>query len=669
MPGEEVVTVLRELKARVEKYQQLKAKWGEFGEKVENWERRIFACQTRETWTPVEVCLKSANQKLDQLDDTKGKWYTLKRVLKIGLNFHNAEDYIETLEKIEDDIEFAITNALIDETQVLTQQIRVLNEEYEVLASQPRGFVFPELAHGLVSFRRQTFMEIAHKLGEGASYYGIIGDGGAGKSYMMQLIRNCDEVQTRYNDRIRYYNRAREHLLSKEFVAAHLVDALEEFGINVKGCSGIKDAVKKVNTKFKAKPGEPYLFLVDDVWTDEEVEHFLNLVQGTTSSMVYTSRKPRGLPSSATCNTVHISRSLVAKEEEFAIYEFAAMLSGCAVDSEESKSIVMAIARGLEFFPFNMQVIFKSCRSVGIESWKEAKVMLEDRKYDESPIETALEIFMKSDKSNLILMLFRFAVLPHGSIRFNNHDAMLMLGVESIAKAQETMKLLSSCCAVTKLSDDAYAVHDLYVDYLQSETAQRKFLQKRLNMEDLEKALLSAFFKKSTSDEFDLFYTTYVQTRLEYLVYKVVSKAKLTTKARREFADPALSKQLNNIGRYYRRKAAYSEALPLLQTAVATARVGHRQSITLRLCAQLKVRRFFERRNVVQQRFSTEDAPPLTIYITSLAQCLQDMGRYGNAEELFVECKRLRRILLGRRHPMYANSLNNLAVLLEDQVC
>jgi hypothetical protein len=51
--------------------------------------------------------------------------------------------------------------------------------------------------------------------------------------------------------------------------------------------------------------------------------------------------------------------------------------------------------------------------------------------------------------------------------------------------------------------------------------------------------------------------------------------------------------------------------------------------------------------------------------LNSLSLYLYNRGQYGEAEPLYLQARKIRRVALGERHPKYAQSLNNLALLYE----
>ena len=137
---------------------------------------------------------------------------------------------------------------------------------------------------------------------------------------------------------------------------------------------------------------------------------------------------------------------------------------------------------------------------------------------------------------------------------------------------------------------------------------------------------------------------------------------------------------LNNMGYYLHDRAAYAEAEPLFQQALAIREKvlgpDHPGLATaLYSLARLYVRqgRYAEAEPLFQQdRAITEkalgpDHPDLAATLSNLGQLYRRQSRYAEAEPLFQQALAIREKVLGPDHPSLATTLNNLAQLYADQ--
>lgn len=50
--------------------------------------------------------------------------------------------------------------------------------------------------------------------------------------------------------------------------------------------------------------------------------------------------------------------------------------------------------------------------------------------------------------------------------------------------------------------------------------------------------------------------------------------------------------------------------------------------------------------------------------LNNMSSCFESLGQYVKAMELLEECRQIRQTTLGKQHPDYAGSLNNIAQCL-----
>ena len=68
----------------------------------------------------------------------------------------------------------------------------------------------------------------------------------------------------------------------------------------------------------------------------------------------------------------------------------------------------------------------------------------------------------------------------------------------------------------------------------------------------------------------------------------------------------------------------------------------------------------------IQEKVLGKEHPDYAASCNNLAILYKDMGQYEKAEPLYLEAKQIREKVLGKEHPDYAASCNNLAVLYKD---
>ena len=678
MSASDVLAGLKELKALVVKYGEFRSEWTAFSEKVQDWEQLIFCCDPSDPhWQAVVESLKNAKEKLNTLCESKRPWYHPLRWYKATLQALSADEHIAALKEVERDVDECIKKANVIDGQNLSRQVDSIKDS---IPDVPKleYFGFPQKLTKCVLFRAKTVSRATQAVLQDAFTLGIVGVAGVGKSSMLDNIRSRASVHSKYGDRVWYYNRAEESLRgdSEEEVSARVRHVLSIFygglpGVdrNVSRCLQLEDLIVRINERLKDGRQGPWLFVVDDVWTDKEVQDFSRLVQGTQSSMVYTSRDTRKMlpDTSSSVETIEKRLDKRDKSEMNSLVEFAAQKAKLPVRTAEDRLRVMEMAENLNYFPFDMATVWGSRRPDGVNSWQGLKQMFDDRGYEKSPITAALKVLEMSEKANgrrLIRTLFRLAILPHGSVPFREEDAQLMFGADVDVKT--TLEVLSTSSVLSQLEDKTYEMHDIYLGYLQSEAGQRALLQESLSLKPVQLESVRAFFKRASSNLNEV-YTPFMQLQLSSLLDSV-DQSNLSPEICHEFAAHDLAASLYSKGSGLYNKASYSSALPLLKAAVFTARHGQSINISRVYCLPLKFKRLL-RRTVLSHRKTYEGSvPPLLNYLDAQGRCCHDMGLYENAFQLFVESKEKCRELLGRRHSAYATSLNNLAELLRAQV-
>ena len=151
-----------------------------------------------------------------------------------------------------------------------------------------------------------------------------------------------------------------------------------------------------------------------------------------------------------------------------------------------------------------------------------------------------------------------------------------------------------------------------------------------------------------------------------------------------EMADATASSEcadlLNRAGSYFHGRAAYSEARPLYERALAirekvlgpehpdTAMSLNNLAVLLQDQGDLAgARPLFERALAIREKVLGPEHPDTATSLNNLAGLLQDQGDLAGARPLFERALAIREKVLGPEHPDTATSLNNLAGLLRDQ--
>ncbi len=131
-----------------------------------------------------------------------------------------------------------------------------------------------------------------------------------------------------------------------------------------------------------------------------------------------------------------------------------------------------------------------------------------------------------------------------------------------------------------------------------------------------------------------------------------------------DFAFPAAARLLDQVGYYLKARASYTEALPLLQRALAIREKAlgsdHADTAT-------SLNMLFQSSLTIKERLLGPDHPDTATGLNSLADLYVDQGAYEHAEPLFQRAIAIREKILGPNHPDTASSLNSLADLYVDQ--
>jgi len=139
---------------------------------------------------------------------------------------------------------------------------------------------------------------------------------------------------------------------------------------------------------------------------------------------------------------------------------------------------------------------------------------------------------------------------------------------------------------------------------------------------------------------------------------------------------PHTALSLNNLARLLQDQGDLAGARPLLERVLAILGPEHRNTATslnnLALLLQEQgdladARPLFERALAVHEKMLGPEHPHTVLSLNNLAALLQDQGDLAGARPLFERALALREKVLGPEHPGTASSLNNLAFLLQDQ--
>ena len=137
---------------------------------------------------------------------------------------------------------------------------------------------------------------------------------------------------------------------------------------------------------------------------------------------------------------------------------------------------------------------------------------------------------------------------------------------------------------------------------------------------------------------------------------------------------------LNNLAELYRLQGHYSEAVSLVQRAVAIREMAFGPDHpdvawslnTLALLYDNQARyaeaeQYYKQSLLIRERTLGPDHPNVAQSLNNLAGFYRDRGRYAEAEQLGKQALAIREKVLGPNHPDVALSLNNLAVLFDTQ--
>ena len=139
---------------------------------------------------------------------------------------------------------------------------------------------------------------------------------------------------------------------------------------------------------------------------------------------------------------------------------------------------------------------------------------------------------------------------------------------------------------------------------------------------------------------------------------------------------PDLATGLNNLAELYRATGRYAEAEPLYQRAIAigektlgpdhpdlATRLNNLADLYRATGRYAEAEPLYQRAIAIGEKTLGPDHPDLAIWLNNLAGLYRATGRYAEAEPLFQRAIAIGEKTLGPEHPDLANRLNNLAEL------
>ncbi|KAJ4963466.1 hypothetical protein NE237_023405 [Protea cynaroides] len=223
------------------------------------------------------------------------------------------------------------------------------------------SFVVPELPDRVVGFG-SPLRELKYELfKENVTVVGLCAPGGCGKSTLVAMLCQDEQVRGEFKDKILYLTVSRTPTLKI------LQRLLEEIGGGVQESNLSEEAAtKQFQYLLKQRKSEPLLLVLDDVWDDSIIEKLFYRTEGY--KMLVTSRE-----AFTRYNFNYHSLYLLKKlshQESITLFRHTALSHDGNVDYEPDEDLLDEIVRSCDGFPLAITVIAKSLSLQPAVMWK-----------------------------------------------------------------------------------------------------------------------------------------------------------------------------------------------------------------------------------------------------------------------------------------------------------